>query len=36
MSTHVHSLNSSSAKQKYSFGKQDRFRYGKPQYADPH
>jgi hypothetical protein len=36
MSTHVHSLNSSPAKQKYSFGKEGRFRYNKPQYASPH
>lgn len=33
MSTHVHSLNSSPAKQKYSFGKEGRFRYDKPQYS---
>lgn len=32
MSTHVHSLNNSPAKQKYSFGKEGRFRYSKPQY----
>lgn len=36
MSTHVHSLNNSPAKQKYSFGKEGRFRYNKPQYRPPH
>jgi hypothetical protein len=36
MNSHVHSLNTSPAKQKYSFGKEGRFRYDKPQYACPH
>lgn len=30
MKSHVHSLNTSPAKQKYSFGKEGRFRYDKP------
>lgn len=36
MSSHVHSLNNSPGKQKYSFGKEGRFRYDKPQYHPPH
>lgn len=36
MNNHVHSLNNSPAKQKYSFGKEGRFRYGKPQYHNHH
>jgi len=31
MKSHVHALNNSPAKQKYSFSKDQRFKYDKPQ-----
>ncbi len=31
--SHVHSLNTSPAKQKYSFGKEGRFKYEKATYS---